>query len=85
MNQQPLAMAQNQGFEQYRKPTRRDQFLETMNRIMLWEALWFALVKGCGRFTKARYRGLAKNACRAFTALAWRWRTSAHCELPRRA
>lgn len=39
MKQQTLAMAQDQGFEQYRKPTRRDQFLETMNRIVPWEAL----------------------------------------------
>lgn len=28
MKQQTLAMAADQGFEQYRKPTRRDQFLE---------------------------------------------------------
>lgn len=39
MKQQTLAMAQDQGFEQYRRPTRRDQFLETMKRIMPWEAL----------------------------------------------
>lgn len=39
MKQQTLAMAEDQGFEQYRKPTRRDQFLETMNRIMPWVAL----------------------------------------------
>jgi len=39
MKQQTLAMAQDQGFEQYRKPTRRDLFLETMNRIVPWAAL----------------------------------------------
>jgi IS5 family transposase len=39
MKQQTLAMAQDQGFEPYRKPTRRDQFLETMDRILPWEAL----------------------------------------------
>jgi hypothetical protein len=39
MKQQPLTMAQDQGFERYRKPTRRDLFLETMNRIVPWEAL----------------------------------------------
>ncbi len=39
MKQQTLAMVADQGFEQYRKPTRRDQFLETMNRIVPWEAL----------------------------------------------
>lgn len=38
MKQQTLAMEQ-EGFEQYRKPTRRDQFLEAMNRILPWEAL----------------------------------------------
>jgi transposase, IS5 family len=30
----------------------------------------FAVVKRLWGFTKVRYRGLAKNACRAFTALA---------------
>lgn len=30
----------------------------------------FAVVKWLWGFTKVRYRGLAKNACRAFTALA---------------
>jgi IS5 family transposase len=30
----------------------------------------FAVVKRLCGFTKARYRGLAKNACRVFTALA---------------
>jgi len=39
MKQQTLAMAADQGFEQHRKPTRRDQFLETMNRIIPWKAL----------------------------------------------
>jgi IS5 family transposase len=39
MKQQTLAMAQDQGFEQYRKPTRREVFLETMDRIVPWEAL----------------------------------------------
>jgi IS5 family transposase len=39
MKQQTLAMAQDQGFEQHRKPTRRDRFLETMDRIVPWEAL----------------------------------------------
>ena len=40
MKQQTLAMAQDQGFEQYRKPTRREQFLETMDRIVPWKALY---------------------------------------------
>lgn len=39
MKQQTLAMAADQGFEQYRKPTRRDQFLQTMDRIVPWAAL----------------------------------------------
>ncbi|KRB74233.1 hypothetical protein ASE07_26650 [Noviherbaspirillum sp. Root189] len=68
MKQQTLAMAADQGFEQYRKPTRRDQFLEAMNRIVPWEALC-AVVKWLWGFTRVRDRGLAKNACRAFTAL----------------
>jgi IS5 family transposase len=39
MKQQTLAMAADQGFERHRKPTRRDQFLETMNRVVPWDAL----------------------------------------------
>jgi IS5 family transposase len=39
MKQQTLAMAADQGFERHRKPTRRDQFLETMNQVVPWEAL----------------------------------------------
>lgn len=41
MKQQTLAMAadQGQGFEQYRKPTRRDTFLTTMEEIVPWAAL----------------------------------------------
>jgi len=38
MKQQTLAMAadQHSGFEQFRKPTRRDEFLATMNTIVPW-------------------------------------------------
>lgn len=41
MKQQTLAMAadQNSDFEQYRRPTRRDQFLATMEEIVPWAAL----------------------------------------------
>jgi len=41
MKQQTLAMAADQstGFEQFRKPTRRDEFLATMDKIVPWEAL----------------------------------------------
>src|SRR6476469_9945586 len=39
MKQQTLAMAADQGFERHRKPTRRDQFPETMNRVVPWDAL----------------------------------------------
>ena len=41
MKQQTLAMAtdQNAQYERYRKPTRRDMFLATMERIVPWEAL----------------------------------------------
>ena len=41
MKQQTLAMATNHetGFEQHRRPTRRDEFLDTMNRIVPWAEL----------------------------------------------
>jgi len=41
MTQHTLAMAADEGagFEQHRKPTRRDEFLATMNRIVPWAAL----------------------------------------------
>src|SRR2546426_11460653 len=39
MKQQTLAMAADQTFENYRKPTRRDEFLKTMQAIVPWAAL----------------------------------------------
>lgn len=41
MKQQTLAVAedQNASFEQHRKPTRRDVFLDTMHKIVPWAAL----------------------------------------------
>jgi IS5 family transposase len=41
MTQQTLAMAADQAsvFEQYRRPTRRDVFLQTMNEIVPWSQL----------------------------------------------
>ncbi len=39
MKQQTLAMAADQSFENYRKPTRRDEFLRTMDAIVPWAAL----------------------------------------------
>jgi IS5 family transposase len=39
MKQQTLAMAADQTFENYRKPTRRDEFLKTMEAIVPWPAL----------------------------------------------
>ena len=41
MKQQTLAVASEEGsgFEQYRKPTRRDAFLKTMDAIVPWAAL----------------------------------------------
>ena len=39
MKQQTLAMAAYQTFENYRKPTRRDDFLKTMEAIVPWSAL----------------------------------------------
>ena len=51
MKQQTLAMESDQGFEQYRRPTKRDMFLKTMNEVVLGGrcALWCAaLPKGNG-------------------------------------
>lgn len=41
MKQQTLAMAadQSDGYEQYRKPTKRDTFLATMEQIVPWQEL----------------------------------------------
>ena len=39
MKQQTLAMAADQTFEKYRKPTRREEFLKTMQVIVPWAAL----------------------------------------------
>ncbi|MDO8768095.1 MAG: IS5 family transposase [Burkholderiaceae bacterium] len=39
MKQQTLAVAADQTFESYRKPTRRDEFLKTMKTIVPWKAL----------------------------------------------
>ena len=36
MKQQTLAMASDKGFEQFRRPTKRDVFLKTMNDIVPW-------------------------------------------------
>jgi hypothetical protein len=36
MKQQTPAVAADQGFEQHCKPTRRDEFLDTMHRIVPW-------------------------------------------------
>ena len=36
MRQQTLA---DEGFERYRKPTRREQFLDEMDKIVPWEGL----------------------------------------------
>jgi IS5 family transposase len=45
MKQQTLAMAANQGagYEHYRNPTRRDEFLKTMNAILPCAALCEAI------------------------------------------
>lgn len=39
MKQHTLAMASDNGFEQFRRPTKRDVFLNTMNMIMPWQEL----------------------------------------------
>ena len=42
MKQQTLAMSadHNVHFEKYRKPTRRDKFLATMDKLISWAALY---------------------------------------------
>ena len=46
MKQQTLAMAADPGvgFEQYRKPTKRDTFLATMEQIVPWQELCAVIV-----------------------------------------
>jgi transposase, IS5 family len=39
MKQQTLAMASDKGFEQFRRPTKRDRFLRTMDQIVPWQEL----------------------------------------------
>lgn len=39
MKQQTLAMASDKAFEQYRRPTKRDVFLKTMDQIVPWADL----------------------------------------------
>jgi IS5 family transposase len=39
MKQQTLAMAADKDFEQYRRPTKRDRFLRTMDQIIPWQEL----------------------------------------------
>ena len=39
MKQQTLAMAADKGFEQFRRPTKRDKFLRTMDLIVPWQEL----------------------------------------------
>ena len=71
MKQQTLALAVDQQaqFEPYRRPTRRDVFLATMNEIVPWQALCEVIEQHYPKAGKVRYRGLAKNATRAFVAL----------------
>ena len=52
MHQQTLA---DEGFERYRKPTQRDQFLDEMEQIIPWRGLceviepFYPKTKGAGR------------------------------------
>lgn len=39
MKQQTLAMESDKGFEQFRRPTKRDVFLKTMNEVVPWMEL----------------------------------------------
>ena len=68
MKQQTLAMAadQNNGFEQSRKPTRREEFLRTMETIVPWAALCQVIEPhypkaGNGRSEAQRLRKKAGN------------------------
>mgnify|MGYP000949214052 CR=1 FL=1 len=69
MKQQTLAMAADQTFENYRKPTRRDEILKTMEAIAPWSAMCKVIEP---HYPKAGNgcRSLQKNATRAFTAFA---------------
>ena len=73
MKQQALAMAAKYetGFEQHRRPTRRDEFLDTMNRIVPRADLCVVSNRTSRSEVMAASRGLTKSAGRAFTALAW--------------
>ena len=39
MKQQPLAMAADKCFERFARPTKRDMFLKTMDKILPWQDL----------------------------------------------
>jgi hypothetical protein len=39
MKQQTLAMAADTGFEQFRRRTKRDVFLSTMEKVLPWQEL----------------------------------------------
>lgn len=72
MKQQTLAMAadQGEGFDHYRKPTRRDVFLATMEEIVPWQALCEVIEPhypkaGNGRPPTHRARAHAADALRA--------------------
>jgi IS5 family transposase len=66
MKQQTLAMAADQTFEHYRKPTRRDEFLNTMQTIVPWAALCEVIEPHCPKAGNAH--PLVCNACCASTS-----------------
>ena len=65
MKQQTLAMAADQGdgYEQYRKLTKRDTFLATMEQIVPWQELCSVIEPHYPKATLNKSRGGARFAC----------------------
>jgi hypothetical protein len=88
MKQQTLAMAEdrNAQYEQYRKPTKRDAFLATMEQIVPWAELCSVIEPhypkaGNGRPTSPTLaRGDRLRRRRA--SPRWRWRTASTSKRP---
>ena len=71
MKQQTLATAADQGagFEQYRRATKRDVFLATMNEIVPWQALCEVIEPTTPRLATAARRS-AWSACCGCTSFS---------------
>lgn len=69
MKQQTLAMAGNaqSGFERHRKPTKRDEFLKTMETLMPWSALFAEIgphYPKAGNGRPPNWTGCCRGTCR---------------------